>query len=61
MIQKLINQGYRLYEPTNGFKVTAKLQDFFLKYRDLVVSYNPQLNLILVRNATSKDRIQAGE
>lgn len=61
MIQKLINQGYRLYPEYKGFFLTEKIQKAFIERLNLVVEHRKDLKLILVRNATSKDRLQTGK
>lgn len=61
MIEKLINQGYRLYIPFPGFRFNESIKERYLNYRNLVVDYNKQLNLILVRDATNKERLQASQ
>jgi hypothetical protein len=60
-IEKKINQGYRVYNAFKGFRLNDAIQQKYLDYFDLVVEFDQKNELIFVRDAKSKDRIQTSK
>lgn len=50
-IDQFIRQGYRIYEPPEGFRLTSMKQNYFYDVHGLIVEFDETFQIIKVRNA----------